>query len=177
MIDSNLQAALIAWISNGTGLAADHIIRANQNGPDLWPDSFATFQVISAVLHDHEDYKAVAAAAEGEITITHVVQTVLTLSVNIYAPNGDQLLSQLWNSRLTYAGRFDLREIKAANVAFTGVRDLAFLSDTQFRPRFQGDFTINYRTLLDETNNIVDLLSISGKMEDETVTVTGWDNT
>lgn len=177
MIDNQLQAALVAWIANGTGLAADHVVRANQNGPDLWPDSFATFQLISTLLDNHEDYAKSEGTLVGDIDVTHVVKATLTLSVNVYALNGDQLLTNLWNSRLTYLGRQDLHTINASNIGFAGVNDLTYLSDTEYRPRFQSDFTIDYRTLLAEINKAVDKLTISGKIEDETVTVIGWDNT
>lgn len=177
MIDTQLQPALILWISTGTGIAADHVIRANQNGPDQEPDSLITFQLINTLLNNHEDYKKEADPEPGDISATHAVKATLTLSVNAYAPNGDQLLAQLWNRRLTYEGRRDLRAVKASNIGFSGVRDLTYKQDGTWRPRFQADFILDYRTLLVETNKTVDKLTLSGKIEDETLTVVAWDNT
>lgn len=177
MIDTSLQPKVILWINNGTGIAANHIVRANQNGPDFCTTPFVTFQLINTSLNVHEDYKKVEGTELGDLNITHAVKATLTLSINVYANNGDQLLAQLWNSRLTYAGRYDLRQVKASNIGFSGVRDLSYREDGTWRPRFQADFTLDYRTLLVETNKTVDLLTLSGKIEDETITVTGWDNT
>lgn len=177
MIDASLQQKVILWINNGTGIAADHIVRANQNGPDFEMAPFATFQLINTSLNTHEDYLKEEGTELGDLNITHAVKATPTLSINVYAPNGDQLLSQLWNSRLTYAGRYDLRQVRASNIGFSGVRDLSYREEGTWRPRFQADFILDYRTLLVETNKTVDLLTLSGKIEDETITVTGWDNT
>ena len=174
MIDNQLATAVVLWIKNGTGLTT--VFQADQNGPSPWPDSYATFKLIAAPVHLHSDYTKSAGPETGEITVSHVAHTPVTLSINIYDVDGDGLLCNLWNSKRTYAGRSDLNQINASVLSFSGPRNLTGLLDTEFKPRFQGDFVLNYRTLLDETNNSVDLLTVEGDLNSDSVTIEGWDN-
>lgn len=172
MLDNQLNTALVLWIKNGTGLT--NVYRANQNGPCLTPG--ATFQIIAAPVHLHADSVSVAGAVEGDIDITHIAHVPVTVSVNVYHVDGAQLITQLWNSKRTYLGRYDLNQINASVLSYSGVRDLTGLGDTSWEPRFQADFILNYRTLLVETNKVVDKLSIQGTIEDDDVEIIGWDN-
>lgn len=174
MIDNQLATALVAWIKNGTDLTI--VFRADQNGPSPWPTPYATFKVIAAPPHLHGDYTKSAGDEEGEITISHLIHTPVTVSVNVYHANGDGLLCDLWNSKRTIDGRYDLNQVNASVLSFSGPRNLTGLMDTAFKPRFQGDFILNYRTLLEETNNSVDLLTVDGDINSDSVTIEGWDN-
>jgi hypothetical protein len=173
MLDSQLNTAIVAWIQNGTGI--NTVFRANLNGPCPWPTNYATFQIIAAPAHLHADDTIEAGAEEGDITITHIVHVPVTVSVNVYHIDGMQLITQLWNSKRTYAGRYALNQINAAVLSYSGPRDLTGLRDTDWKPRFQADFVLNYRTLLVETNKTVDKLSLTGKIESDDVEIIGWD--
>lgn len=174
MFDDQLNTALVSWITNGTGISK--VFRANQSGSNCWPTPYVTFQIIAAPAHPHSDEIREAGAEEGDIDITHLAHVPITVSVNVYHANGDQLVTRLWNSKRTYAGRYALNQIKAAVLSYSGFRDLTNLRDTDWKPRFQADFVINYQALLVETNKTVEKLSITGKINTDDAEIIGWDN-
>lgn len=176
MIDDVLQPAVVQWLTAGAGSPALPVIRANQAGLELVPGGCITFQLIGADPSGHEDYTKNGTLIEGDIEISHYQKTKIMVSVNVYSADGAARLGRIWQSRFTYSGRYPLNQVRASLVDFSGVRDLTYKTDTGFQPRFQSDFTLDYRTLLVEANKQVDYLSVQGTIENESVTIIGFDN-
>lgn len=174
MSDTAFKTAVVTWIKQVTGLA--YAYESDQSGPNPCPTGYATFKIIAVVPHTHADHDRSAGAEVGDVATTYVTSTPVTVSLNIYHVDGANLLVDLFNSKRTFTGRKPFYDIGASLLSFSGVRTLPLFRDTKYKPRFQADFVFNYRTMLVETNKVVDKLSINGTIEDEEIGIIGWDN-
>ena len=168
--------AIRSWIIEVTGLT--DVFQADQSGPDPWPTSYATFKSTAQAPNWSSDYEKVAGAVEGTIDINHVSYMPVTVTINIFDSDGSDLMTKLFNSRKLRTVRDILNPIYTFIDTMSDVRDLTGLNDTEFKPRYQADFTFHYQTKLTDTDYNIDKLSAQGTIDnDDDVTIIGWDLT
>lgn len=164
------------WLALVTGFDPDNIFRRNQQNPDLGPDvEWATYKEISGDVRDYplvkkEDNDPVGNPGVS-LKYTRVLPGTSVVSVNIYAENGFDILRNLFLSREERATRQILAAAKVVLLSMVGPRDLSILSNTKWKNRYQADYTFQEFTERVETDYIVDIVDLTGKVEQDTVEI------
>ena len=162
------------WFVLISGIDAANIFRGYQQNPDLGPNvDWLTYKEIDGDSRDYHLQKTEPNATEptAEQDTTRVLPGTSVVSVNVYAENGADILKSLWLSRAERDARKILKTAKVVLFGMSGPRDLSVLSDTQWKHRWQADFTFRTHTERVETDYIVDVFDLDGKIETDTVNV------
>lgn len=165
---------LYDWLALVSGFDAANIFRRHQQNPDLGADvNWISYKEIGGTARDYplEKTEDNAGAPGEQMDVTRVIDGTSIISVNVYAENGADVLRNLWLSRFERDPRKILADAKAVLVQMSGPRDLTELSDTQWKQRYQADFTFNIFTERTETDYIMDIVDMTGKVENDTVTI------
>lgn len=165
---------LFDWFALVTGFNSANIFRQHQQNPDLGPDvEWLTYKEIGGDIRDYPLVKTTASGtAPGEqVDMTRVISGTSIVSVNVFAVNGADVLRNLWLSRWERAPRVTLKAAKAVLMFMGGPRDLSSLSDTKWKHRYQADFTFRVFTERVESDYIVDIVELDGKIDDDDVAI------
>ena len=173
---ATFMSGVFDWLALVTGYAPANIFRRNQENPDLGPDvNWATYKEISGDMRDYPLAKTVDNSPSinpgVNLDYTRVSPGSSMVSVNIYAENGADVLRNLFASRAERASRKLIKAAGASLISMSGPRDLSLLSDTKWKPRYQADFTFYMFTERLETDSIVDIVSLTGMIENDTITI------
>lgn len=179
-IHSTFLVGIHNWIVEVTGLDPQNVFEAKQNGPDRGPGTlWATYEIMTNLTSDYvvcssQEDADPEGPTEGElINSSSTKRRVTTVTVNMYAPNAEDLLTDLDMSTEERTPRKILSDAGCALLPGTSVRALALRSDTVWKKRAVADFTFNTfrtRTVQEENANVFD---IRGKIEEnETVIYT-----
>lgn len=170
-------AAIQDWIILVAGFSNQNVFQAQQNGPDRGPGTnWATYQKINGMASDYHMEKTEDADPggpnEGEvISTTRVRASTSTISVNIYAMDGDDILNGLLDSKTERATRKLFSDVGACLISKSNNRPLFKKSDTLFKPRYQADFTFNTFSQRVETDFNANEFDIKGKIETDEVQI------
>lgn len=168
---ATFMAAIQDWIILVAGFNDQNVFQAQQNGPDRGPGTnWATYQKINGMASDYHMEKTEDADPDGPtkgelINITRVRTSVSTISVNIYAMNGDDILNGLLDSKTERATRVLFSDVGAVLISKSNNRPLFKKSDTLFKPRYQADFTFNTFSQRVETEFNANEFDIKGTIE------------
>jgi hypothetical protein len=141
-----------------------HIIRENQNG-QMPSDSFVTFGIIACV---PTDYSAESKEKVNKETANKTVSTryTVTISVNAFSNDGYLYLDRLVKSPLLESVRGIFKQNDISLIGCGGFKDLTFLGDTTFRPRFQADFSFHMFMDTEETIDLINAYYIGYSVDD-----------
>jgi len=165
---------LYRWITEVTGYPDGYVIKANQNGPrpsEVSLDDYATYQIISIAPSDYSDVKK----SEFNLDLVQAEYTnksIMAVSVNVYAGNGRQIIQALLQSRYTLIVRNLLREYKAVLLGASDTRDLTELGDTEYRDRYQADYTFGIYEGVSELYEKIKEYDNNGNWDDLEVSIT-----
>lgn len=164
------------WIVAVSGFAAGNVFRRNQENPDLGPDAnWATYKEISGETRDYPLVKTVDNSPiinpGVQLDYTRVLPGTSMVSVNIYADNGADILRNMFLARTERATRAIFKTAKIVLLDMSGPRDLSELSDTKWKNRYQADFTFQVFTERVELDYIVDIVDLTGKVEQDTIEI------
>jgi hypothetical protein len=173
---STFMTGVYDWLYLVTGFGAGNIFRQNQQNPDLGPDvSWATYKEISGTMVDYPLEKVTDHDPDVtpgvQLDTLRVFPGTSMVSVNIYAANGADILRNLYASRAERAPRVLLKTAGVVLLSMAGPRDLAELSNTKWKHRFQADFTFNSFTERTELDYVMDIVDLTGKIETDEVEV------
>ena len=170
---STFHDALYDWIVDVTGFDPANVFRRNQENPDRAPGvNWATFKEITGDARDYPlEVKVPVGTAKEEFDTQRIFPGTSTVSVNIYADNGADILRALYDSRAERTTRKRFKDAKAVLLSMAGPRDLTLLSDTTWKARHQADFTFNIFSERTERDFIVDIVRATGKMDDDEVEI------
>lgn len=158
------------WIMLITGYDDQHVIRSDQNGPR--PDNdYATYKMIAAQPSDYNIKSHSAPDPNDDVLVTYKNRNKVTVSVNIYASDGLNKLSQLGMSSELLTVRLLLQAEDVALVPNCAPRNLNFLDDTDWKPRDQADFMFLTFTELTELNQLILEYEINGKWNNTDVVI------
>lgn len=163
-----LREALWEWLAYALDTT---VYRADQNGPDRYPDECATYKIISQRIAHGADYSKRQASEDGKINKQVAFFGEMTVSVNFYGARGVELGRLLHLSRFDWQARQKLAAIPAAVTRVSGVRDLTYLGDTGHRPRYQCDVTLNFTASGTVENYRVDSVSACGEIDGDNVMI------
>jgi hypothetical protein len=172
MTDNAIHPTIWAWLVAASGYAGGKVYRADQNGPDLWPDNYITYKIITRDAARHADRMYVDPGVPGDTSTRYITRTVVTVSVNVYAEDGAERLTSIFGlARYSWVCRQILLAADAALLDMGTIRDLTRLTDTGHRPRFQADFVFNWTTSVTVSDNTVDVVEINGIIEGDEVEI------
>lgn len=147
---------LATWVAGVTGVTT---IIAPFNGPAPDPPYIAIFDFAES----GNCYPSVERVALEGGGILYSVQdhTKLTVSFNAYADNGRELLAKVkdFASLPQVIGRPILHDVG-------DIRNLSFLDDSKFAPRYQCDFTFSVDTYHEAEDVPVETVEISGAVSE-----------
>ena len=158
---------LFDWIVLVAGFDADNVFRRNQNNPDRAPSvQWATYKEIGGTTKDYALWKKTenAGAPTEQFDMTRIKDGTTIISMNIYSEDGADVLRNLFESREEREPRKLLKAAGGVLIDMSGPRDLSLLSDTNWKQRYQADFTFNTFTKRVETDYILDVSDINGEM-------------
>jgi len=172
MTDNRLfRAAVWAWLVEATGYPETAIYRADQSGPDAYPDEYITYKILTTTPHHSADYEKTAGLALGDVVHRFLHHVRVVVSVNCYSRDGDIVLWNAWGARYNWTARQILNNVRAAVVATSDIRDLTSLGPTGHRPRFQADYTFNWSYVTTVEDYTVDQTEITGTIDEETISI------
>lgn len=92
---------------------------------------------------------------------TTQIHSVVTMSVNAYASNGEELLS-----KIKAAASLPPEQGRPVMADCSDIRNLAFLDDTGFTPRYQCDYTFRVSYLFTAEDYPARTVQITGELSD-----------
>jgi len=129
-----------------TGYDDQHVILETANGGrPVGP--FATFDILTVIPGAHPDIRETDLGDDTK-QVDYITRNELMVSVEVYADDGMSQLLSLGKSGYLYRARQVLQPDKLAILRAGDPRKIPFDSDTNWKPRYQCDFTINsYHTI------------------------------
>jgi hypothetical protein len=155
-------STIFDWIEVSTVFDDQHIIRENQSGPR--PERpFITYELLSLVPSDFSTPQKIEDPGDPDNTlITYYNRARLSISVNVYAENGEEILAELNQSTELLVPRLTLRDGNLALIGMSSVRNLTELGDVGYRPRFQADFDFRWFSTVAESIQRIREYTIGG---------------
>lgn len=164
-----------SWIVWASGYDAGQVILANQSPSNPVPTG------------DHISFEVIADVDDGGMTViqsepvniwdverTLLDRHIVTVSVNVYAEDGQAVLHKLKKATALP----EIRDIFGYSIAFiraSTARNLTGIEDTTFAPRYQADFDLREATEwvvpIDRDDGIWDDYHIDGEIGGETVII------
>lgn len=165
---------LYDWIATVSGYSPSQIMRANTGAPRPTGD-YITWQIISEIPQDAVSSGSYPDPSPG-YDVTHTIRhrSNVTVSVDVYADSGRQILHNLYSSKSYQDTRKILADDGVALLHCTSIRDLSALDMTFIRPRFQADFefTAYDEWTIVETDAVFDDYEAEGDIGDIHVVIT-----
>jgi len=142
--------AVQAWIMEVTGYDDQHVFRSQQVGQRPEGDH-ATYLCIAGQDSDFAEWvRAETDPVSDNIDMSYVAPKMLVYSVNIFASNGEALLTSLWKSRYLLAPRLLLRAENMVLRVKSNSNEVPTVGDTSWRRQYHADFTFGVFTVSSE---------------------------
>lgn len=139
--------AVHEWIMAATGYDDQHVIRSEQVGPRP-TDGHATYlDIAGADAQFSEVVKEETVPESDNYEVTYTAPKQLTYSINIFAADGQELLSRLWKSRYLLAPRLALRAEGLVLMARGDINQVSTIGDTSWRRQYHADYTFSLYTV------------------------------
>ena len=160
------------WLSTAlSDYDGQHIIRALQNGP-IPNGDYITYSLLSVISPDYDIIVKEQIAGDSD----HILQTVLSnvkliFDINSYSNTGYQILEELKLTPHLWGCR---RVLNQNNITLAGkgaTRNLTYLGDTTYKPRYQAEFTFRANARLEELIDVINYWNIKGELENDQVEV------
>jgi len=155
------EANILDWMEYTTGLAT--VKQAPYSGAR--PASpYGTFQINTVAPLQH-GYKVTTIVGETSFTDRRFTQAVITVSANVYADKGYSYLTKALSSNDWWEARMKLLEgdIKLAFQYGSAPINLTGLGDTDFRSRWQSDFTFYADLTHERTRYVISQWDLAGQ--------------
>ena len=166
-----INSALKSWVMEITGYDSQHVILETGNGPRPEGD-FATFDVLTVIPGAHPDVREYDLGDDTK-QIDYITRNELMVSVEVYSIDGMSHLLSLAKSGHLFRARQVLQPDKLAILRVGDPRKIPFDSDTNWKPRFQCDFTINSYHTISEIIEQIEAYDFTGSfIRDENVVET-----
>ena len=159
-----------SWLELVLGYDDQHVIKANGNGPRPVGD-FATFFPVASTGSDYDYYHQGDPDVNDDIKIEYLNRQTVSYDVNIYAADGSDLHRKLHHSGSLFEVRAIFQPAFMALRTSTAARDLTGLGDTKFRPRFQSEYTFAVNSTINETNQVIREVELTGAVDGTPVTI------
>jgi hypothetical protein len=142
--------AIQQWIIATTGYDDQHVFRSQQVGSRPNVDH-ATYLNIAGQDSDYSEVKKIETVPESDnYDVSYTSSKSLVYSVNIFAADGDALLSKLWKSRYLLIPRLALRDEGLVLQVKSDNNEVPTPGDTSWRRQFHADFTFALYTVDNE---------------------------
>jgi len=167
--DAEIHKALFDWIKEVTGADDGSIIRANQNGPEpsrsfepwVIPGVYFTYQILDDTFSDFANtYKS--ESGPDDVEAVYLNRTATVVSVNCYGNESRLMLKFLTQSMYLLPVRLIFQPLGMVLLKCSGIRDLTFLGDTDFKSRHQADFEFRMNTEVTEVYERIHEFEIDG---------------
>lgn len=142
--------AVQQWIMEVTGYDDQHVFRSQQVGQR--PDGdHATYLVIAGQDADFAEVKKEETDPPSDnYDVSYTAPKMLVYSINIFADNGEALLSALWKSRYLLVPRLALRAEGMVLRVKSDSNEVPTIGDTSWRRQYHADFTFGVYTIDNE---------------------------
>lgn len=154
------------WVKYVTGYPDDNVIRAKDPGPRPVGE-YATYYLVAAVPSDHAWEEQKLSDDKLFVEKTYYNRVRLTVTVDIYAEDGDAKLLSLAQSGNLYGARIILRAAGLSFIGGGGVRELAEPGDVEYGPRYNADFDFYWYSEIGETIDRILEMILGGTFEDD----------
>lgn len=166
-----INSALKSWVMEVTGYDDQHVILENENGGRP-VGAFATFDILTILPGAHPNVKKTNQGDQTFLT-EYTTRNVLMVSVEVYALDGMNHLQSLAKSNHLLAVRQILNAEKLAIMRAGEPRKIPFDSDTNWKGRYQCDFSINSYHTISEIIEQIEAYDFTGSfIRDENVVET-----
>lgn len=152
------------WIETFTGYGSDNVVLEYGNGPEPTGD-YASFGFLAGDIELSVPFVQDQTVVDGDMTITHYVQTEVTVPVSIYAYDGAQKIQDLSLSAQSFQGRKLLVDGGLVLVRKGPIINLTTFNDTTADYRFQVDFEFRSSNQWTEEDWEVQRLLFQGYLE------------
>jgi hypothetical protein len=154
------------WIIEVTGYSDQQVIRSQQVGrrPD---GNHATYLSMSGRDSDyaHVEIKETDPVSDN-VEAVYTAPKQLTYSINIYDPDGEAILTELWKARYKLAPRLALRAEGMVLLQKGDSNEVPTLGDTSWRRHFRANFVFSIFTVDTEEYEKIDRILINGVWKD-----------
>jgi hypothetical protein len=166
-----INSALKSWVMEITGYDNQHVILENEDGGrPVGP--FATFDILTILPGAHPNVKKTD-LGDKTFQVEYATRNVLMVSVEVYAQDGMDHLQSLAKSNYLFAVRQILNAEKLAIMRAGDPRKIPFDSDTNWKGRYQCDFTMNSYHTISEIIEQIEAYDFTGSfVHDEDVVET-----
>lgn len=139
--------AIQDWIMAATGYDDQHVFRSQQVGPRPAADHATYLDIAGMDAQFSEVVKEETDPVSDNYLTTYTAPKQLTYSVNIFAADGQALLSKLWKSRYLLAPRLALRNEGLVLMAKGDSNQVPTVGDTSWRYQYHADYTFSLYTV------------------------------
>ena len=139
------------------------IVRSEQGGPR--PPEYVTYKVLPKVPSAFDGYEKVQSEEDEDfITVTHRNRGRVTVSIQAYSEDGEDILNKARYGTKAWAPRRILMNSGASLLSGGIVRDTTFLGDTGYRRRYTVELTFLAWTEYVEERPKVKEITASGEI-------------
>jgi hypothetical protein len=140
-------SAVQQWIMSVTGYDNQHVFRSQQVGPRPAADH-ATYLNIAGQDADFSEIEKIETVPESDnYDVGYTAPKILVYSVNIFADDGEALLSKLWKARYLLVPRLALRTEGMVLRMKSDGNEVPTQGDTSWRRQFYADFSFGIYTV------------------------------
>jgi hypothetical protein len=155
-------SAVQAWIMSVTGYDNQHVFRSEQVGRRP-AEAHATYLNIAAQDAQYSEVKKVETSPVSDnVDVGYTAPSLLVYSVNIFAANGQTLLSSLWKSRYLLDSRLALRAEGMVLQSMGDSNQVPLQGDTSWRRQFHADFSFSIFTVDSEEIEKINAYRLEG---------------
>jgi hypothetical protein len=156
------QSAIKAWIRSVSGYGANNVILRNAGGPRP-VGAYAVFDAPYKTESVGTAFVSEQAGVDGVLTRVHTRFSVVRSGIDVYSPNGPDILDALEMSRETVSARAALAAGDLTFIRRTAIVPVPEYGDTDPRDRYRADFYFYAQSDLTETD--YDLQQMTASVE------------